>query len=211
MLQDFHKELKPVAEQTRENISNAVAIVSSSSDEDNDRGNHKVKSNGNQDGNISNSDAEVWKVKQILHIVIVISHTIMFFFRKQLLLTRKPHHWLTKLEILAALIICPSSPPLQPSIRPPLERLEARQEVRTRLEVSKKKLLPELSNELLHHKRLWRPATSCRRTLLPHQPQLFLQKRKKTRKQAKQLAKQPKKSNTVAADPSAGSSTELDF
>jgi hypothetical protein len=35
--------------------------------------------------------------------------------------------------------------------------------------------------------------------------------KKKTRKQAKQLAKEPKKSNTGAADPSAGPSTELDF
>jgi hypothetical protein len=65
MLQDFHKERKPVAEKTRENISNTVAIVSSSSDEDNDRGNDIVKSNGNQDGDISNSDAKVWNVKQI--------------------------------------------------------------------------------------------------------------------------------------------------
>jgi hypothetical protein len=80
MLHDFLDFLHDfVAEKTRENISKTVAVVSSSSDEDNDRGNHKVKSNGNQDGNISNSDAEVWKVKQILHIVIVISHTIMFF------------------------------------------------------------------------------------------------------------------------------------
>jgi hypothetical protein len=79
MLHDFHKEHKPLAEKTRENISKTVAVVSSSSDEDSDRDNHKFKSNGNQDGNISNSDAEVGKVKQILHIVIVISHTIMFF------------------------------------------------------------------------------------------------------------------------------------